>query len=213
MVSNAILLSYEGTLSQSCCISTITLGERISGRIESACPSFMKKGPSDVIISRNSIALFTSFSFDFLVATSIKIFVRRGPVFPMICPNRLYTTAGRWSKYCFKKSGSYLSGSASPSSSTSTTNISRPSLAVASSFKFDPRRPCIKSFTSSFCSSSALISFICWDIAETDFPISTGSAVDLSFKAPFLSSAIIEILEVLDFETYCTDFKLGVKAC
>lgn len=36
-------------------------GERMSGRILSACPSLMYAGPSDVTISLSSIARFTSF--------------------------------------------------------------------------------------------------------------------------------------------------------
>lgn len=45
MVAMASLLSYDGTLSQSFCSSTMALGERMSGRIDRAWPSLMKNGP------------------------------------------------------------------------------------------------------------------------------------------------------------------------
>jgi hypothetical protein len=43
-------LSKQGTLSHSCCNSTIALGDKISGRIDKACPNLIKKGPRDTIV-------------------------------------------------------------------------------------------------------------------------------------------------------------------
>ena len=53
MVSIASASSNEGTLSHSCCSSTIARGERMSGRIDSAWPSLMKNGPSETMTERS----------------------------------------------------------------------------------------------------------------------------------------------------------------
>jgi hypothetical protein len=49
----AIFESYDGTLSQSFCSSTMDLGLNKSGRILKAWPILMKNGPKEVIKSRN----------------------------------------------------------------------------------------------------------------------------------------------------------------
>lgn len=41
LTKKAMVLSKDGTLSQSLCSSTIAPGDRMSGRMDSACPSLM----------------------------------------------------------------------------------------------------------------------------------------------------------------------------
>ena len=53
-------LQRYSTLSHSFCISYMAAGLRMSGLMDSACPSLMYAGPRDVTISRNSRARATS---------------------------------------------------------------------------------------------------------------------------------------------------------
>mmetsp|Transcript_49087 Transcript_49087/g.106313 ORF Transcript_49087/g.106313 Transcript_49087/m.106313 type:complete len:237 (-) Transcript_49087:219-929(-) len=149
--------SKEGTLSQSCCSSTIAFGERMSGRIESAWPSLMKKGPSDTITRRSLATCATSASLpdsSFPRAASKATLASQPADVDATCVMRVKTARGRLEKYSDKRSGSYVNGrTSSPSPlAISTTCMVVPATATSSSLIFVPRRACIMAFAFSSCS-------------------------------------------------------------
>mmetsp|Transcript_15547 Transcript_15547/g.34955 ORF Transcript_15547/g.34955 Transcript_15547/m.34955 type:complete len:255 (-) Transcript_15547:209-973(-) len=168
MVSKAMSEGYEGTLSHSRCSSTMLLGDRMSGRMDSACPSLMKKGPRDVMDSRSTRTRFTSASGSSIFPARASF--RTQPRYPdraeKTCPTLRAATRGRGRKNALRPAGSY-SVARPPVSPTSDRRISRPAAAESSSLMLRPRRASIIRRVSSSSIICSRMELICSDISRT----------------------------------------------
>ena len=166
IVAIARLESNGGTLSQSCWSWTIACGDRISGRIDKAWPSLMKKGPRETSTLRRRPTAATS-AGEPEVRSPFNASRATDATHPAevvaTWATRVMTAPGRFAKYAARPSGSYTSGSVSSPSPRriSTTCMVVPLAALSSSLMLEPRSAAIIADACSSASSCARTSAIC----------------------------------------------------
>mmetsp|Transcript_38388 Transcript_38388/g.76924 ORF Transcript_38388/g.76924 Transcript_38388/m.76924 type:complete len:257 (+) Transcript_38388:1860-2630(+) len=165
--------SNGGTLSHSCWSWTIACGERISGRIESAWPSFMKNGPRETRTPRSRATAATSASEPEVILPRRVSKMTDASQPDVVVPTwstRVSTAPGRLLKYAARASGSYTSGSWSAPSPRriSTTCIVVPLAAASSSLILLPRSACISAAVDSSASMAERTSRSWFERSEPD---------------------------------------------